>query len=250
MGATTHFWDSMAKRYPHYNDTSMSKDVHTVLQWAQEQGVVYEHATLLDIGAGTGTFSIPLAALHVKVTAIDPSSKMLDILNEDARNAGLSGIVTHQSYWDDFTINAPYDIVLASMTPAIHDRPTIDKMIAASQKYGIYVTWGRYRINQVVNALLRVHHAEEFSSDLSSIETFMERLRHTSFVFQSTTFETSWSDTYSFEEAKVYAYEQLERRNITPDEKSVEACLKEYLHDGHVNVETKAEKAVIVWRVV
>ena len=250
MDAVTHFWDTMAKRYPHFNDASMSKDVQTILSWTEQKGVVYQKASVLDIGSGTGTFSIPLALLGANVTAIDPSPKMLEILREDALKVGVPPITTFQSDWNAFEVPEPYDIVIASMTPAIHDTPTITKMIDATKKYGIYVTWGKYRINSVVNALLKAHHADESSSGLGSIEEFKACLHTRSLSFEYTTFETSWSDIYTYEQAKEYAYEQLERRRITPDEASVEAVLKSYLHEDSIIVETKAEKAMIVWSVV
>lgn len=249
MEPTFNFWDTMAKRYPHFNDASMSKDVQTILSWAEQKGVVYKNASVLDIGSGTGTFSIPLALLGAHVTAIDPSSKMLEILHEDALNVGVSSITTSQSDWNAFEVTEPYDIVIASMTPAIHDTPTITKMINASKKYGIYVTWGKYRINSVVNALLKAHHTVESSSGLGSIEEFKACLQMRSFSFEYETFETAWSDTYTYEQAKEYAYEQLERRRITPDEASVEEVLKSYLHEDTITVETRAEKAMIVWSV-
>lgn len=46
--------------------------------------------TVLDLGCGTGTFSLPLARLGCKVTGIDPSAGMLARAREKAEAAGLA----------------------------------------------------------------------------------------------------------------------------------------------------------------
>ncbi|NCD11980.1 MAG: class I SAM-dependent methyltransferase [Epsilonproteobacteria bacterium] len=246
------FWDTLAKRYPHFNTPSMSKDVQEILAWTKEQGIAYEpQSTLLDIGSGTGTFSIPLALLHVKVTAIDPSANMLAILEEDARNEGvIERIKTHQSDWDTFDVPRPYDIVLASMTPAIHDTFTIDKMIDASSKQGVFVSWGSYRLNPFVDALLQAHRPNELFSQTGSIKAqdVMARLDTKNCSYSSKCFETQWSDVYSFEEAKEYAKEQLERRSIVPDFARIEKLLQELVSDERIEISTKAEKVIVVWQ--
>ncbi len=252
MAMERRFWDMLAKRYPHFYTPSMRQDVQSVLAWTKEQGVAYApQSTLLDIGSGTGTFSIPLALLHVKVTAIDPSAKMLEILREDAQNEGVLPLIeTHQSDWDTFDVPTPYDIVLASMTPAIHDTFSIDKMINASQKYGVFVAWGAFRINPFVDALLEAHAPEERFLQTGSMkaEDVIERLEHKGMEYVSKRFETQWSDTYSLEEAMAYAKEQLERRGIQGDEEKIKAIIAHYAKHQALGVSTKAEKVMLMWK--
>ncbi len=252
MPMPTHFWDILAKRYPRFNTDSMRQDVETILAWTKEQGVAYApQSTLLDIGSGTGTFSIPLALLHVNVTAIDTSAKMLAILKEDAQNEGIEGfITTYQSDWDSFVLTRTYDIVLASMTPAIHDSATIDKMINASTKYGIFVSWGAYRINAFVDALLLSHRPHEHFSQTGSIkaEDVIAQLEKKNISYTHKRFETQWSDTYSLDDAKAYAKEQLERRGIEADEEKIERLITDFSHNASVNISTKAEKIIVVWK--
>ena len=55
-------------------------------------GLVPDHATLVDIGAGTGTLAI--AALRrwpdIRVTAVDPARRLLDWAETDARETGVA----------------------------------------------------------------------------------------------------------------------------------------------------------------
>jgi SAM-dependent methyltransferase len=55
--------------------------------------------TLLDIGAGTGAFAIPLSRKTSRTIAVDPSEYQLQILSEKARREGLKNIVTIKKEW-------------------------------------------------------------------------------------------------------------------------------------------------------
>jgi len=251
MESAFNFWDTMAKRYPRYNDAAMSKDVEHIINWCQNRNVSFDKASILDIGAGTGTIAIPLAQKGANVTAIDLSCGMLKALNEDALQTGVSpSISTHQSDWDSFPLSQKYDIVIASMTPAISDKDKMEKMISASHNIGIYVGWGKYRTNKLVHALVKAHNADECSSEgCTKASHFISILAEKNIPYESDFFETSWADEYTYEEAKTYAYDQLKRRKIEPDSEVVDAILASNTHGDKVLVHTEAEKGIILWRV-
>ncbi|MFC1935162.1 class I SAM-dependent methyltransferase [Chloroflexota bacterium] len=69
--------------------------------------------TVLDIGAGTGRWAIPLAGVVARVTAIDPSSAMLSILDENAAAAGVTNITVVSGNWEDFEVDH-HNVVLCS----------------------------------------------------------------------------------------------------------------------------------------
>lgn len=246
------FWDTMAKRYPRFNDESMSKDVNRILSWCQEHNLTFNEKRVLDIGAGTGAIAIPLAQLGAHITAMDISQGMLDALNEDAKTHHLaSHITTHQSDWDSFVIEEPFDIVIASMTPAISDLEKIDKMLNASNGFGVYVGWGKYRNNKLVTALIEAHHFKEdecTSAGCMNAQSFINILSDKDIRFETHFFDTSWTDTYSVEDAKEYAYDQLKRKELVPNEEIVERVLKEHMIKEKVHVTTEAEKGIVLWR--
>jgi SAM-dependent methyltransferase len=67
--------------------------------------------TVLDIGAGSGRWSIPLARKAGKVTAIEPSGAMADALRENIADAGLNNVDVIQSSWEEAAVE-PHDIVV------------------------------------------------------------------------------------------------------------------------------------------
>jgi FkbM family methyltransferase len=69
--------------------------------------------TVLDIGAGTGRWSIPLAKICREVTALDAQPRMLEILRGNAAAENVTNIQTILGDWATAEV-APHDHVLSS----------------------------------------------------------------------------------------------------------------------------------------
>jgi SAM-dependent methyltransferase len=69
--------------------------------------------TVLDVGAGIGRWSIPMALICRKVTAFDKLPGMLDIIRENAAYASVENIETVQGDWQEADLE-PHDYVLSS----------------------------------------------------------------------------------------------------------------------------------------
>jgi SAM-dependent methyltransferase len=89
--------------------------------------------TVLDAGAGTGRFSIPLAARGLDVTHLDISPAMLDAARQRAREAGVADRMTFEhgrigdlSGYDD----AQFDLVICCDAPISYTYPEQEKAIA------------------------------------------------------------------------------------------------------------------------
>ena len=99
-------------------------------------------ATVLDIGCGPGSISIPLAQSGAEVTSLDISTGMLLRLKETAEHERLRITPVECSWWtadiDNLGFRNNFDLVIASMTPAIRDVETFDRMMACSKKYCYY----------------------------------------------------------------------------------------------------------------
>jgi len=78
--------------------------------------------TVLDIGAGTGRWTVPLAKKASQVTAVEPSAAMLDILKENAKEVGLTNVEIIQSTWEAARVT-PHDIAVCAH--AMYQTPDI-----------------------------------------------------------------------------------------------------------------------------
>ena len=114
----TEFWNKRARRYSEslkHNDRSMRMI---------SKFDIDPESTVLDIGAGPGTLTIPLAKIVKHVTVVEPSSGMLACLRANAADEGLTNITCIKRTWEDATPGVDldkYDVVIASYSLAMLD---------------------------------------------------------------------------------------------------------------------------------
>lgn len=78
---------------------------------------IEKNHTLLDIGAGSGFFTIPMAESTTnKVYAMDPDFRMLKVIEEKAKEKGITNIELIQDYLENLSIeNESIDFAMASL---------------------------------------------------------------------------------------------------------------------------------------
>ena len=93
--------------------------------------------SVLDVGCGPGTLALPIAKQVRRVTAIDYSQGMLDLLNREAEEQGIDNVSTvhcgWEDEWSDFGVE-PHDLVICSRSMNIPD------LYGALLKLGRYAT--------------------------------------------------------------------------------------------------------------
>jgi SAM-dependent methyltransferase len=100
-------------------------------------GCVDSKSTVLDIGAGNGAISVPLAKAVRHVTAVEPSSGQVSRLMENAGRAGVGNIRVIPKRWEDTTLHelGCHDVVTAAYCFQMTDiRAALEKMYAAATK--------------------------------------------------------------------------------------------------------------------
>ena len=70
-------------------------------------------ASVLDIGAGTGNYALPLARQGRDVTALEYSPDMLAVLQRKLERQGVAGVTPQPGRWEDTQLD-PHDYVLAA----------------------------------------------------------------------------------------------------------------------------------------
>mgnify|MGYP000125132571 CR=1 FL=1 len=113
---------------------------------------------MLDIGAGPGTFALPLACRVREVVALEPAAGMTAILSRRIRRRGLSNLRVVERSWQDIEPQAEdwtasFDLVLASMSPGLSGPEDLENMVRASRRFcylsgwsgTLWGRWGRAR---------------------------------------------------------------------------------------------------------
>jgi hypothetical protein len=100
--------------------------------------------TVLDIGCGPGTLTIPLAQKAKSVTALDISSEMLKNLKLNAEKIGLGNILYLNSSWQDAFAGGQavkHDVVVASRSLMGGDMKTALSYIITIASQAAYLTF-------------------------------------------------------------------------------------------------------------
>lgn len=130
------FWERVANDY----DTgALAVRVPAVLE--RVRALVPPGATVLDVGAGTGAFALPLAEVATAVTALDYSPSMLAVLERKLRMPGApTNIRLVCQRWEDAMVG-PADVVLAAnaLYRSTDPRGALAKMIQVARRRGIII---------------------------------------------------------------------------------------------------------------
>jgi len=101
---------------------------------------------ILDIGCGTGRLAIALAERGGRVTALDSSPQMLARLSENLPTTLADQVETIEAAWETINLDARgwrgrFDLVCASMTPAITGPDALLTMLSAGRSGWYYKAW-------------------------------------------------------------------------------------------------------------
>ena len=104
------FWERRASGFHRSTKDTITSDPF----YLRLCDVVTPQTSVLDVGAGTGRFSLALAPQAEHITAVEPSAAMMDFLRRDAADKGLSNISYVKATWQEASDNLQADIVICS----------------------------------------------------------------------------------------------------------------------------------------
>lgn len=136
-------WDAKASTYNRYTSKKDTFE-QRVLASVRDAGISFENKSLLDIGCGTGVYTLHLAKEAKHVDALDFSKEMLEVLDDDAASLQLTNIKTIHDSWEGFTCKETYEIAFCSMSPALNEAKDFEKMHACA-KQKVFLGWAGKR---------------------------------------------------------------------------------------------------------
>lgn len=130
-------WDNRAETF-YYNQVNGSTYyAEAVPRLLEQKNILTPSVRVLDIGAGSGRYAIPLAKKSQSVHALDLSSEMLQYLEREAEKNHLDNIQTVKSAWPTTEDIGEFDVAFAAMCPAIDSIEALQAMSDAADKHGV-----------------------------------------------------------------------------------------------------------------
>lgn len=135
---TSTCYDIFAAQY----DETMGGDlrrVEFVMRILLQQNLL-QGCTILDIGSGTGSFSLPFSKYCSHLTALDVSTAMNQILKQKIADQKKTNIQLKEADFSDFEAeDAAFDLVFCSMNPGLYHPEPFQKMMRLCKKAGVYI---------------------------------------------------------------------------------------------------------------
>lgn len=135
--AVVNMWDAMAD---HYKEKELPQKEDKFIQLLERKDILTKKSKVLDIGCGTGKYSMSVAQKAESVTGIDLSPKMIEYGREILKKNNVSNVQLICDDWQEIDLKSvglenAFDLTFAHMTPAISDAVSFQKMIDASSRY-------------------------------------------------------------------------------------------------------------------
>jgi SAM-dependent methyltransferase len=249
-----YFWDRKAKKYPLPFAEKCLEETERMLRIVKQQGVVFAGKEVLDIGCGTGIYTLPIAREAASVTGLDFSETMLDRLNGEIKQHHIKNVKTLHANWRTFDISSNgfekvFDIVWTAMSMGVTNKGDVKKMEQCSKTWCVYVGWGNKRKNTLMEEVFK-----EYGMVLrpppganAIFEMLIKMKRHPSLDLV----ETSWDWEGTVDEAleDLAGHIEMERPERVPNLNIIRDIIAQYAENNIVRHTTYVEEGIIVWRV-
>lgn len=161
----TEYWNKEAKMY----DVRMLQDnrrVQDVINILKQKGVLTKKADVLEIGCGTGLYSVELSKYANSITSVDISVAMGEVLNNKIKALDIDNIKFKLIDWDNVDLdkeglNNRFDISLSALNPSLNSLEALKKFCKTSRKACVIVTFNGNVNNNVRQFMDKVLSVEE-----------------------------------------------------------------------------------------
>ncbi|MDL0104105.1 class I SAM-dependent methyltransferase [Campylobacter felis] len=214
-------WDKKAKTYARFSPTLNTIQKQSFEEF-QKLGLDFKDKSVIDIGCGTGVWTLHLAFLAKEILALDNSKAMLEILQEDASKLGLSNIKSVNLSFEDFmreNANLRFDIAFLSMSPALQN--DYKHFLNLAQKK-IYLAWADLRKSDFLDPIFK-HFNTEFKGFYK--EDFESFLLENDIDFHKVIFEERRVVKRTREEAIENALWHLDMNGIKVEKNELESLI-------------------------
>lgn len=245
------FWEKMAAKYPlPFAEKSLTK-TREIISKAEQRGVQLNGASLLDIGCGTGVYTLPLAQRAAKVVGLDLSEEMARRFEQERQAHGIDNASVIQMPWSDAAVSKhglekAFDIVWAAMTPAVRSPEDVARMNRCARKWCVYIGWGGVREDPFLAEVFQAH-GQVFGPPPGA-KAVQRHLAAMGIAAEIELFRSHWDWEGTEDEAVAHGEGfLLAQTEAEPNLELIREIAARFSKDGAVRHRTEVEKGLMVW---
>ncbi|MCS3901210.1 rRNA adenine N-6-methyltransferase family protein [Methanococcus voltae] len=142
------FWDKFSENYAKHilTNENLNKDIKRNVEKFKKVFNLDKNTSILEIGPGPGTYTIPLAKIVKHITVVEPSTGMSNILLKRAKEEVINNITVINKRWDDVELYNDFekhDLVFSSYSLVVDDLgKSLLKMNESKNKFCGILTFG------------------------------------------------------------------------------------------------------------
>ncbi|PSM53005.1 SAM-dependent methyltransferase [Campylobacter blaseri] len=242
MNVTNNKWDKKSKTYNKFsgNLNDFQKKFFKVLD---EFGVDFKGKTMIDIGCGTGAYTLYLARLCKNILGIDSSIKMLEELEKSAKEFNITNVKTKNFSFDEFESSDKFDIAFLTMSPALQTKEHFQKFIDLGE-LKIYLNWYKPRHSTLLEPFFKKYGKNSLTNRTSMLKSYLEISK---IPYKSEILTEMRIQNRSYEEAVENVLWHLDINNLNFNEDEVKDEIKAMLEGGFIKDTINSKMQLLVF---
>ena len=229
------------------------REAKEIAEFMLQEGVILPGDRILDIGSGSGKYSIEFAKHHAYVTALDANEDSLALLNARAEQAHVSGIACVPVHWEDFNTESrhkKYDVSFSSMCPAICTFDEIERMESITKRTACLISVSRGSYEKHRREIMRLLNVKP-----RGMTTEASYYYNALYLSGRSPRVKTWSvsENYGMEHDRFIEKYLVYLKLFDIDEQTSAPLLEKYFaensQDGVLNEECRMNKAMIWWSI-
>jgi SAM-dependent methyltransferase len=246
------FWETMAAKYPLPFEEKHLAKTKRVISMAEQRGVRIDGAVILDVGCGTGVYSLPLAQRAERVIGLDLSQEMARRFAVQQQEQSIQNAAVIQSPWNDAAVvehswDKAFDIVWATMTPAVRSLEDVARLNRCARSWCVYIGWGGLRRNPFMEEVYQAH-GQVFGPPPGA-KAVQAHLSAMGIAAEIELIRDHWDWEGTEDEATAHAEGFLHAQtDAEPQPDLIREIAARFSTDGRVCWRSEVEKGLIVWQ--
>lgn len=242
------FWDNKALDFPRYDEKN-DKFQQKLIGILKEKKMLTKDSTVIDIGCGTGVYTIPIAKEAKNVLALDISTNMIESLQEDSWNHNVNKkIETKLTCWSEFESEEKFDLVFASLSAAFTTNDDFEKILKHSKGYVCFLDFVDTKGSNFEEVLFDNFRIDKFVyKDLENIKKWLNLKK---INYETVPLINNYSKLIDIDLAIEKIEEQIRfsKKDIDLTKNEILNLLKSFMVNGKVKNELNMKLELIYWK--